>query len=429
MATLTTVVSVSAACLDEALLAETAFFPKCLNACLDAHLSNNEDGDSPTDRKRRLKSRLWRNVLERLIIALADQQLVTGFAILVTGWIVYWGHFGSAHFTLVLYLSFLSSSSHLAAIITLRQYFGDHPGLAKLRLFCTWIFAGLLLVQSRPLALFPFLRLAMPWIFWTATWHLITIEDREVHKANYKTIKRLASRSICWILRYNPSAKAKDRWKRHTVYPRKVLHYLAFLTPFSVFVLQIFFASFGVALVLAQKFTPGGPDSNVCSLRSDEENEMGYGQILAILLLILPIIAAYEAYKGKCSHGDRQSLAWADKFVESPKIQALSLPAPPADTPPTSDEQVSEDQEFTSPQRQDTEQRIGTPSLPPASSSATSLATFVSAVDQQPPQAQASLQRQDTQQTVPITRLPDLAVTSARQPEIEVNVLRRKNTI
>ena len=88
------------------------------------------------------------------------------------------------------------------------------------------------------------------------------------------------------------------------------------------------------------------------------------------------------------------------------------------------------DQNFPAPQRQDTEQRIGTQSLPAASLSLASLAaSFVSAVDQQPPQAQASLQRQDTQQTVPITRLPDLAVTSARQPEIEVNVLRRKNTI
>jgi hypothetical protein len=308
MATLTTLVSVSAACLDEALLAETAFFPKCLNAWLDAHLSNNEDDDGPADRKRRLKLKLWRNVLERLIIALADQQLVTGFAVLITGWIIYWGHFDSAHFTLVLYLSCLSSSSHLAAIITLRQYFSEHPELARLRLFCACIFAGLLLVQSRQSVLVDFLWLAIPWFFWTASWHIITIEAQESHKANYKTIKRLASRPICWILRYNPSARAKDRWKRHTVYPRIVLHYLAFLTPFSVFVLQIFFASFSVALVLAQKFTPGGPDSNVCSLRSDEENEMGYGQILAIFLLVLPAIAGYEAYMGKHFLGDGQSL-------------------------------------------------------------------------------------------------------------------------
>jgi hypothetical protein len=93
------------------------------------------------------------------------------------------------------------------------------------------------------------------------------------------------------------------------------------------------------------------------------------------------------------------------------------------------DEPHPEDQNFTPPQRQDTEQRVGTPSQPPAGSSTTSLAaTFVSAVDQQPPQDQASVQRQDTRQTTHIVPPSDSAVTSARQPEIEMNVLQRKNT-
>ena len=88
------------------------------------------------------------------------------------------------------------------------------------------------------------------------------------------------------------------------------------------------------------------------------------------------------------------------------------------------------DQNFPAPQRQDTEQRIGTQSLPAASLSLASLAaSFVSAVGQQPPQAQSFPQRQDTQQTASTTRLPNLAVTSAMQPEIEMKVLQRKNTI
>jgi hypothetical protein len=304
MAVFTTVVSVSAACLDEALHAEKGFFPKCLNACLDAHLSKNEDDDSPADRKRRLKLKLWRKVLERLIIALADQQLVTGLAILITGWIIYWLHLDSAHFVLVLYLSCLSSSSHIAAIITLRQYFSDYPRLARLRLSFTSGFALILSTSSLVSAGFEpfslsFLWFVVLWFFWTATWHVTSLEHQEVHKVNYtRRIKRVTWRPICWILRYTPSLKAKDRWRRFTVYLRKVLHYLYFLTPFSVFVLQILFATFSVALALAQKFTPGDSDSNVCSLRSKEGNEMGFGQILAIILLIMPGIAAYEAYEG-----------------------------------------------------------------------------------------------------------------------------------
>jgi hypothetical protein len=46
-----------------------------------------------------------------------------------------------------------------------------------------------------------------------------------------------------------------------------------------------------------------------------------------------------------------------------------------------------------------------------------------------PPQAQASMQQQDTQQDIPTSPIPDSAVSSARQPEIEMNVLQRKNTM
>ena len=131
MAILTTVASIIAAYLDEVLRAETAFLPKRLNAII----SKNQDHI----RIRRCK--FWRVVLERLIIALADQQLVTGFAILITGWIVYSKYIGGAHFSLVIYLSSLSSSSHLAAIVTLRRYFNDNPALALLRIALISTFA------------------------------------------------------------------------------------------------------------------------------------------------------------------------------------------------------------------------------------------------------------------------------------------------
>jgi hypothetical protein len=112
-------------------------------------------------------------------------------------------------------------------------------------------------------------------------------------------------------------------------------------------------------------------------------------------------------------------------------FKAESAPSPsPVSTPVTApDELQPEDQDFTPPQRQDTEQRVGTPAHPPASSSTTSLAaTFVSAVDQQPPQDQASVQRQDTVSTVSTTQISGSAVTIAMQPAIEMNALQRKST-
>ena len=81
----------------------------------------------------------------------------------------------------------------------------------------------------------------------------------------------------------------------------------------TVFLIQVVFATIIVAMALAQKFSPRGDDE--CSLNSPEENEMGYGQVLAILLLVLPAIATFEAYKGASDRND-SILTPADRIVE-----------------------------------------------------------------------------------------------------------------
>lgn len=323
MAILTTVASVCAACLDEALSAKTAFFPKRLNA----RLSKNQD---PAHLRRCM---FWRKVLERLIIALADQQLITGFAILITGLIVYHDHIHGAHFTLIVYLSSVSSTSHLAAIITLRQYFYDNHALANLRIACIIVFAALLgdsmvvsetgpfsivwylisktdrdikIPQGVPGLLSTFLVL---WLLWSGVYHISRPADSNLFlKRLYNMIVLVPSR---WIGRcvsrplsfvpYRFSAKNHARLRKYAVYAWTKIRYLIFLTTGSLFLLQILFAGISVALVLAQKFSPGDPDSHVCSLNSTDENKMGYGQILAFLLLGLPLVAAIEAFSGKHS--------------------------------------------------------------------------------------------------------------------------------
>jgi hypothetical protein len=288
MAFLTTVASVCAACLDEALLAKTAFFPKRLNALL----SKNQD---PAHLRR---CTFWRKVLERLIIALADQQLVTGFAILITGWIVYRDHLDGAHFTLVIYLSSVSSTSHLAAVITLRQYFHDNFLLAQLRLFCVVLFATMLAFAMLKSST------AVEWLLCAGAYYINHINRLAASLERLYDRMVLTGRCVSRPLSFVPyrfSAKSDARLRKYAVYARAMIRYLIFLTPGSVFLLQILFACISVALVLAQKFSPGDPDSHVCSLNSTDENKMGYGQILAFLLLGLPLIAAIEAFNGKHS--------------------------------------------------------------------------------------------------------------------------------
>lgn len=136
-ALLTTSISIAAAVLDEMLQADTAFLHKKLNV----FFSRNRSVESLR------RCRFGRNVLSRLVLALADQQLVTGFALMLTGWIIYHNRLNSAHFVLTIYSSCLSSSSHLAALITLRSYFTENPTLALFRICIIPVFVILLAVS------------------------------------------------------------------------------------------------------------------------------------------------------------------------------------------------------------------------------------------------------------------------------------------
>jgi hypothetical protein len=322
VAILTTVASIIAAYLDEVLRAETAFLPKRLNAIT----SKNQD------HTRIRRCRFWRTVLERLIIALADQQLVTGFAILITGWIVYHEDIYGAHFALAIYLSSLSSSSHLAAIVTLREYFNDNPALALLRIgfisafalglaisitlsdafqvfyFVFWYLFEMIgpgnetsYYDAEPVV-YVFIIWPILWAFWTGIWQIVPeARDRFISWVTRKLWLPTCSigRHVCFPLnfvQYRIPTRVSDRLRK---YARATLHYMVFLSPGTVFVLQIVFAAISVAMALAQKFSPGDPGTNDCSLNSQEENMMGHGQILVFLMLVLPIIAIVEAYKGK----------------------------------------------------------------------------------------------------------------------------------
>lgn len=69
----------------------------------------------------------WRMTLDHLILSLADLQLITGFALLMAGYATVFSgikkpqDYQNAHWTLIVYMSCLSSSTHLAAVLTLRN--------------------------------------------------------------------------------------------------------------------------------------------------------------------------------------------------------------------------------------------------------------------------------------------------------------------
>ena len=119
----------------------------------------------------REKYQFARRILERLILEFADQQLVTGFALLISAWVKlhsnsvlesliktagdelpnYYLEFPNrilpnAEFSLIVFLCMASSSSHLACILVLRDYMESHRSSARLRITLIIIFACFLAV-------------------------------------------------------------------------------------------------------------------------------------------------------------------------------------------------------------------------------------------------------------------------------------------
>jgi hypothetical protein len=148
---LTTIASIAAAFLDAAVADPMALLPLWLQNWLSRGLSTQQIDNR----------KLWRRVLDRLILAFADQQLVTGFALLVSGYFnVFPGVEGGwlsngAHWNLVVYMSCLSSSTHLACVLTLRKYFGIHKVTGRMRvvliiLFSLLLIPSIIVSQSRP---------------------------------------------------------------------------------------------------------------------------------------------------------------------------------------------------------------------------------------------------------------------------------------
>ena len=116
------------------------------------------------------KCNFVRRILDRLILNLADQQLVTGYALLICAWVklstnpivqnynqldsstntiskTYPNlYLPNAQFSLVVFLCMASSTSHLACVLVLRDYLEEHTSAARLRIAMIAVFAAFLAV-------------------------------------------------------------------------------------------------------------------------------------------------------------------------------------------------------------------------------------------------------------------------------------------
>lgn len=133
---------------------------------------------------------------------------------------------------------------------------------------------------------------AMPilWTFWTGIWQTVPVLRARFQAWLKRAVWPLAKRAglgRCWSCIQRSLPERKSQKLRRMFW--STLVYICFLSPMTIFLVQVAFALISVSMALGQKFDPGS-EYDGCSLNSPEENEMGYGQVLAILLLVLPAI-------------------------------------------------------------------------------------------------------------------------------------------
>ena len=267
-----------------------------------------------------------RDALERFVLVLSDQQIVTGLSICIIG---YSKHctMSSYHFFMVVALTWFSSTTHLSTLSLLQHYFRTHTGLKYARL------VGMF-------ALYIMLMVGMIVLYTTQSFQVpvqCRLEKLTLHgtpPVNYATaivlfsyltltyLSKLACLSI-------PSRRTKlqtsfarrkyyhDRTSRtrypgpttivtsaHRVLATFLFAYIEFLDSFLWQIILLVFGNFyGIRQLYWVLYVVRGS----INIMQGNERDFGFGQLLALLLLALPCLAAVEASSGMLHRGMRYS--------------------------------------------------------------------------------------------------------------------------
>ena len=299
--------------------------------------------------------------LERFVLSLSDQQLVTGIAILIAGYVnpcsMDYYHFG-----IVAALAWFSSTTHLSTLAVLRRYLIEHPHVRTWRVVGMIItLLGLLLAQfyvygsgspsspafcglyqlefGAPLTILMLCGVVLFLTFSYANNFMrlysndsdISMVDWAFDKMERKTKYRNASSALVELSTMgasfviaNQDRKAWKRKKRNARLAERLEICMANRSRFSklcrlFFVLQtvqaersesflsqilwlVFGNAYGIVQVVIARLLIGGFQV------IGNENEMGFGQIVPLLLMVLPLLAVREVYDGVFSSGPSQSI-------------------------------------------------------------------------------------------------------------------------
>lgn len=331
-----------------------------------AHFTQRQPPDPTavrTARKRR------QDALRRFVLALSDQQLVTGLAILIAGYIKRCS-MSQYHFNIVKALAWFSSTIHLSTLTVLRDYLTDHPVVRTWRVIGMVCMVALLytaefmpsstqritegLDNSMPIQCV-FNKKQIGNDFWSIltlppiqafllvsygnkVFHLYYFNSnvsimgwfiRQIKKgsrASVNQLKELAetvleaderpklAKSAAYRklqenrrdsrLIHRLNALSKSQRPRPSLRRGLALIHFIFAELSDCFLYQILFLLFGITYGLVQIAACRWAYMSAPADIIGSENEMGFGQLVPLLLITLPILAAGEAYFGKFELSD-----------------------------------------------------------------------------------------------------------------------------
>ena len=288
--------------------------------------------------------------LERFLLTLSDQQLVTGLAVLIVGYLKTCS-MSIYYFNIVGSLAWFSSATHLATLGVLRKYLVAHSAVRDLRVFAMGLVLIMLIVAQLPewtsrdnsvpvfcfylnveiepdfsnvvtlLTTIGFLtviyieriaRLYSLDLDWNVSDGLIEVFVKLLSQKGYlkpsrqgnSTLSGLSKTGVSSAIRAERQRVRYERFelaikKSHGRFRSYLLAVVFIAVEYSYsFISQITILVFNLAYgfaytIIYRSDTPGGGITG-------NQNEMGFGQLVPLFLLLLPGLAVGEIYFGEC---------------------------------------------------------------------------------------------------------------------------------
>ncbi len=104
---------------------------------------------------------MWAEVVQAGVLIFSDTQILTGIAVLVSGYIQLPSGLGLYHWEIVVDLALFSSLTHLTTLTALRDYFRQRTTMAVIRTICMGVNLALLVIAMVPLG-YSLTRIASP---------------------------------------------------------------------------------------------------------------------------------------------------------------------------------------------------------------------------------------------------------------------------